>query len=126
MADEILAKQDGSILRITLNAPDRGNAGTCDNVPQLTRLINSAGEKADMVVLRGAGKDFCVGRAGMGSRPAAEPTADTGRNFSDVVFDAYGAMRNCPIAIDPLPPRPRAGHRREHPAACDITLASDK
>ena len=75
MADEILVKQDGPILRITLNAPDRGNAVTDDNVRELTRLINGAGEKADMVVLRGVGKDFCVGRAGMGSRPATEPTA---------------------------------------------------
>ena len=28
MADEILAKQDGPILRITLNPPERGNAVT--------------------------------------------------------------------------------------------------
>jgi len=72
MSDDILVKQDGPILRITLNAPDRGNAVTDDNVRELTRLINGAGEKADMVVLRGAGKEFCVGRAGMGSRPATE------------------------------------------------------
>src|ERR1051325_12208593 len=89
MADEIIVKQDGPILRITLNAPDRGNAVTDDNVRELTRLINGAGEKADMVVLRGAGKEFCVGRAGMGSRPATEPTAYARRGFSDVVFDAY-------------------------------------
>ena len=32
MADDILVKQDGPILRITLNAPDRGNAVTDDMV----------------------------------------------------------------------------------------------
>mgnify|MGYP002651990798 FL=1 len=94
MADDILVKQDGPILRITLNAPDRGNAVTDDMVVRLTKMINEAGKTSDIVVLRGAGKDFCVGRAGMGSRPATEPTAYTRRNFSDVVFDAYGAMRN--------------------------------
>ena len=31
MADDILAKQDGPILRITINAPDRGNAVTDDD-----------------------------------------------------------------------------------------------
>ena len=50
MSDDILVKQDGPILRITLNAPDRGNAVTDDNVRELTRLINGAGEKADMVI----------------------------------------------------------------------------
>ena len=57
MADEILVQQDGPILRVTLNAPDRGNAVTDDNVRELTRLINGAAEKADMVVLRGNGKE---------------------------------------------------------------------
>ena len=46
MADEILVQQDGPILRITLNAPDRGNAVTDDNVRELTRLINGAGRAA--------------------------------------------------------------------------------
>ena len=96
---DILTKQDGPILRITLNQPERGNAVTDDMVRELTRLINDASKSSDIVVLRGAGKDFCVGRAGMGSRPAVEPTAFERRNFSDVVFDAYGAMRNCPIPI---------------------------
>jgi len=126
MTDEILVKQDGPILRITLNAPDRGNAVTDDNVRELTRLINGAGEKADMVVLRGAGKEFCVGRAGMGSRPATEPTAYARRGFSDVVFDAYGAMRNCPIPIIAVVQGGAHGFGCAIAAACDITIASDK
>ena len=126
MADEILVKQDGPILRVTINAPDRGNAVTDDNVRELTRLINGAGEKADMVVIRGAGKEFCVGRAGMGSRPATEPTAYARRGFSDVVFDAYGAMRNCPIPIIAVVHGGAHGFGCAIAAACDITIASDK
>ena len=79
-----------------------------------------------MVVLRGNGKDFCVGRAGMGSRPAVEPTAYARRNFSDVVFDAYGAMRNCPIPIIAVVHGGAHGFGCAIAAACDITLASDK
>ena len=114
MANEVLVKQDGPILRITLNAPDRGNAVTDDNVRELTRLIS------------GAGKDFCVGRAGMGARPAVEPTAYARRNFSDVVFDAYGAMRNCPIPIIAVVQGGAHGFGCAIAAACDITIASDK
>ncbi len=96
---DILTKQEGPVLHITINQPDRGNAVTDDMVRELTRLIQEAPKTSDIVVLRGAGQDFCVGRAGMGARPEIEPTAFARRNFSDVVFDAYGTMRNCPIPI---------------------------
>src|ERR1700749_2731560 len=126
MAEEILVKQDGPILRITLNQPKRGNAVTDDMVRELTRLIEEAPKKSDIVVLRGAGKDFCVGRAGMGSRPPVEPTAYARRNFSDVVFNAYGAMRNCPIPIIAVVHGGAHGFGCAIAAACDITIASDK
>ena len=118
--NDIKVKQDGPVLRITLNQPKRGNAVTDDMVRELTKLIKQAPKKSDIVVLRGAGADFCVGRAGMGARPAVEPTAYTRRKFSDVVFDAYGAMRNCPIPIIAVV---QGG---AHGFACDITIASDK
>lgn len=126
MADEILVKQDGPILRVTINAPDRGNAVTDDMVRELTKLIAEAPKNSDIVVIRGAGKDFCVGRAGMGARPTVEPTAYARRNFSDVVFDAYGAMRNCPIPIIAVVQGGAHGFGCAIAAACDITLASDK
>ena len=126
MANDILVKQDGPILRITLNAPKRGNAVTDDMVRELTKLIREAPKKSDIVVLRGAGKDFCVGRAGMGARPAVEPTAYARRKFSDVVFDAYGAMRNCPIPIVAVVQGGAHGFGCAIAAACDITIASDK
>ena len=125
MADEILVKQDGAVLNITINAPDRGNAVTDDMVKTLTRTINEASKTADIVVLRGAGKDFCVGRAGMGARPSPEPTAYTRRNFSDVVFDAYGAMRNCPIPIIAVVQGGAHGFGCAIAASCDVTIAGD-
>ena len=122
---DILTKQDGPILRITLNQPKRGNAVTDDMVRKLSQLIRNAPKKSDVVVLRGAGKDFCVGRAGMGARPAVEPTAYTRRKFSDVVFDAYGAMRNCPIPIVCVVQGGAHGFGCAIAAACDVTIASD-
>ncbi|MEX2035639.1 MAG: enoyl-CoA hydratase/isomerase family protein [Xanthobacteraceae bacterium] len=126
MPDDILVKQDGPILRITLNHPERGNAVTDDMVRELTRLIGEAAKNSDIVLLRGAGSDFCVGRAGMGARPAVEPTAYERRNFSDVVFVAYGAMRNSPIPIVAVVQGGAHGFGCAIAAACDITLASDQ
>jgi enoyl-CoA hydratase/carnithine racemase len=62
----------------------------------------------------------------MGARPAVEPTAYERRNFSDVVFDAYGAMRNCPIPIICVVQGGAHGFGCAIAAACDITIASDK
>ena len=68
MAD-ILTKQDGQILRVTLNQPDRGNAVSDEMVAELTKIVDGAAKNSSIVVLRGAGKDFCVGRATMGATP---------------------------------------------------------
>ena len=126
MSDDILTKQDGPILRITLNVPNRGNAVTDEMVARLTGLVNDSSKTSDLVVLRGAGKDFCVGRAGMGSRPPVEPTAFARRNFSDVVFDAYGALRNSAIPVIAVVQGGAHGFGCAVAAACDITIASDK
>jgi len=125
MADDILVKQDGPILRITLNHPERGNAVTNEMVQELTRLIEGAPKTSDIVVLRGAGKDFCIGRHNAG-RPKVEPTAYEWRNMSDVVFDAYGAIRNCPVPVIGVVQGGAHGFGCAIAAICDITIAGDK
>jgi len=123
---DILTKQDGSILRVTLNQPDRGNAVSDDMVAELTGIIAGAEKTSSVVVLRGAGADFCVGRATMGQRPAVEPDAFERRTFSDVVFDCYGAMRNAKVPIVAVVQGRALGFGCAIAAACDITLASDQ
>jgi enoyl-CoA hydratase len=125
MAD-VLTKQDGAILRVTLNQPDRGNAVSDEMVAELTGIIEGAEKNSDIVVLRGAGKDFCIGRAVMGSTPKQDPDALERRNFSDVVFNCYGAMRNARIPIIAVVQGRALGFGCAIAAACDITLASDQ
>ena len=125
MAD-ILTKQDGPILRITLNQPDRGNAVSDEMVAELTGIIEGADKTSNVIVLRGAGKDFCVGRAVMGANPKPDPDALERRNFSDVVFNCYGAMRSAKIPIVAVVQGRALGFGCAIAAACDITLASDQ
>ncbi len=125
MSDEIQTRQDGAILHVTINAPERGNAVTDEMVVELTGVLRDAGKTADIVVLRGAGKDFCVGRHGMGARPAVEPTAYERRVFSDVVFDCYGALRNSPVPVIGVVQGGAHGFGCAVAAACDVTIASD-
>jgi len=123
---DILTQQDGPILRVTLNQPDRGNAVSDEMVAHLSSIIEGADKTSSVVVLRGAGKDFCVGRATMGQRPPTEPDAYERRSFSDVVFDCYGAMRNAKIPIVAVVHGRALGFGCAIAAACDITLASDQ
>lgn len=122
---DILVTHDGPILRITLNTPERGNAVSDDMVAELAGIVARAEKASSIVVLRGAGADFCVGRAMMGAAPANNPDAYERRAFSDVVFDCYGAMRNAKIPIIAAVQGRALGFGCAIAAACDITLASD-
>jgi len=57
---DILTRQDRAILHITLNRPERGNAVSDEMVAELTGILEGAEKTASVVVLRGAGVDFCV------------------------------------------------------------------
>jgi len=71
---DVLVKRDGAILEITLNRPDDGNAMSDDAAAELTRLLLNTDDGTDAIVLRGAGADFCIGRATMGRpRDGAPP-----------------------------------------------------
>jgi len=62
MSENFIVEQDGGILRVTVNRPDAGNAMTDAMALELTGIVNAAPKTSRMVLLRGAGKDFCVGR----------------------------------------------------------------
>jgi enoyl-CoA hydratase len=125
MSDEILAQQDGPILRITFNRPDAGNGATDGMATELARLLNGAAEKSRLVVLRGAGKEFCIGRATMGQQPAVMPEALVRKRGYDVIFNAYAAIRNCPIPVICAVQGGALGFGCAIAALCDITIASD-
>jgi enoyl-CoA hydratase len=129
MSNEILAEQDGGILRVTINRPDAGNAMTDAMALELTGIINDAPKTARMVLLRGAGADFCVGRATMGATPPLSPPRDPEalerRRFSDVVFNTYGAIRDCQVPVVCVVQGRALGFGCAVAAVADITLASD-
>ena len=100
MSSDILTARKGPVLEITLNRPEIGNAASDAMAVELTKLLLGAGESSEIVVLRGAGEDFCVGRETMGKRPpGAPPEAFELRRRNDVVFNCYGAFRRCEIPV---------------------------
>jgi enoyl-CoA hydratase len=125
MSDFLIEQADAS-LRVTINHPERGNAMTDDMAVELTRIIDGAAKTASVMVLRGAGDDFCVGRhRGSGGPP---PPADAlgRREVSDVIFGCYGAFRRAPIPIIGVVRGRALGFGCAIAALCDITVAGER
>jgi enoyl-CoA hydratase len=125
MSDDILVKQDGPILRITLNRPEHGNGATDPMALKLTETLLNPGEATRLVVLTGAGKDFCVGRAGMGQRPAVDPEALVRRRQSEVIFNSYASFRASPVPVIAVVRGLAAGYGCAIAGVADITIAAE-
>jgi enoyl-CoA hydratase len=125
MSADILIKQDGPILRITLNRPDHGNGATDPMALALTEALLKAGETSRLVVLNANGKDFCVGRANMGTRPAVDPEALVRRRQSEVIFDSYAAFRATTVPVIAVVRGLAAGYGCAIAGVADITIAAE-
>ena len=126
MSNEIITARKGPVLEITLNRPSIGNAASDGMATELARLLLAAGDNEEIVVLRGAGDDFCVGRESMGKRPPGPgPEALELRRRNDVVFNCYGAFRRCAIPVIGVVKGRALGFGCAIAAVCDITLAAD-
>ena len=121
MPDPILCTTDGPITRLTLNRPDVGNLMTVDMGKQLAQMIVAAGE-SQLIVLRGAGKDFCLGRDL--APPSGPPTAlDVRRGNTDPVVELYGAFRRTPVPVLGVVTGRAIGLGCALASLCDITFA---
>lgn len=120
----LLIKRDGPILEITINRPEDGNKMTDEMAVELTATLAGASGTSELVVLRGAGADFCLGRAG-GGRPPDSPEALARRRGYDVIFDCYAAFRRAAVPIVGAVTGRAAGFGCAIAALCDITIAAE-
>lgn len=125
MSNAIAVRQDGPILHVTLDRGAQGNGMTDDMVVELTAILNDAPKTSRLVLLRGAGEDFCIGRAGV-KPPAPDAQALDRRREFDIVFSCYGAFRRSPIPIIGVVQGKALGLGCALAALCDITIASDR
>src|SRR5579872_200813 len=127
MYTKILYSLDAGVARITLNRPDKRNALSRELIDEVKSAIGDAGRDPEcrVVLLAGAGKDFCSGAdlAGL------EKTAKNGvlDNMADArnMAELFLAIRNhrCPV-IAAVQGRALAGGCGLA-TACDIVLASE-
>ncbi len=121
---EILVETIGPITQITLNRPGEGNAVTNEMAVRLGEAITAACD-SHFIVLRGAGPDFCTGRAGMGNAPVRQLTAYERRSENDMIFGCGQAFRRSPVPVIGLVQGRAIGFGCVLSTLCDITLASE-
>ncbi|VCU71502.1 2,3-dehydroadipyl-CoA hydratase [Pigmentiphaga humi] len=125
MSNELLVRQDGAVLHVTINRPEHGNGMSDAMARELIQLLDRAHESSDLVLLRGAGADFCIGRARDPNRPAPSPDAYERREEYDVIFDCYRAIRRCQVPVIGVVQGRAMGFGTAVVALCDVSFASD-
>jgi enoyl-CoA hydratase len=125
MSDLIRSGREGDVATVTINRPNEGNVLSVDMLRELARSIRTvAVGDAKVIVLRSAGRDFCLGREGGGAAPL--PTALKLRaNVLEPILDAYDAIANAPQPVVAAVQGAAHGFGCAMAGACDVSIAAD-
>ncbi len=98
MHPNLIIEQQGRLLSVTLNRPE--DNGVSDSMAAaLSKLLSTAHETADAVLLRSIGPDFCTGRIrDAGTTPAASE-AYSRRDEYDGIFGLYHSLRSAKVPV---------------------------
>lgn len=125
MSDLIVCERDGDITMITLNRPEIGNRVSDPMAGQLADMIDEAAKESRLILLKGAGQEFCLGREAMGQRGPL-PEAYVLRGKTEVIFNCYDAFRRSKVPVIGVVQGRAIGFGCALAALCDITIATEK
>jgi len=125
MSEPILTEKLGDVTTIILNRPEAGNRQTDATWSEVTKMIDAAAQDSRVILFKGAGDDFCLGREAMG-QPGPVLEAYAVRERSETIFNLYGAFRNAKVPIIGVVQGRAVGLGCALAALCDITIASEK
>ena len=125
MAEPVLMTREGDVVTILMNRPESGNRQTDATWAKVTAMFDAASREARLIIFRGAGDDFCLGREAMGqATPVLEAYAV--RERGETIFNLYGAFRNARVPIIGVVQGRAVGLGCALAALCDITIAGDR
>lgn len=122
-APSVLLEREGALAVVTLNRPHRRNGLTVEMCARLhATLTGVAASDARVVILRGAGDDFCVGAD---LAPGGEEASSTPGDLGDL-HHAATLLHTMPQLTIAAIDGGCAGAGLGYAAACDLRVASDR
>ena len=128
MADEqpVLYSVEGAVARITLNRPEKRNALNAAVIAGVKECLGhaAADEHVRVIVIAGAGKDFCSGADLSALRQIAQASVDENAEDARSLLDLFVLIRQIPVpVVAAVTGRALAGGAGLA-SACDLVLAS--
>jgi enoyl-CoA hydratase len=124
MSNPILCENDGQVTTITLNRPQTGNRVTNPMLDTLRQMIEAA-SGSRVIVLRGAGDNFCVGRELPPEGHDKSITAlDARRIHTAPMLDLAAAFDRSSVPVVGVVRGKVAGGGCALAALCDVTIAA--
>lgn len=127
----LLRRQDGGVLVLTIDRPERGNSLDRDTVLELVDAIGpleADGGEVRAVLLRSEGKHFCTGAdlTSAGARGEADrpPVGHVLRSVSSGVNRLVEAVWDCPLPVVAELTGRTSGFGLHLALACDVTVAA--
>ena len=122
-ASPVLCETAGQITTITLNRPEVGNRLTNEMAATVRQMIDAADGR--VIVLRGAGENFCLGR----ELPAKAHETLTALEAKDIhtepILSLCAAFERSPLPIVGVVQGKAMGGACALAAMCDVTIAAD-
>jgi methylglutaconyl-CoA hydratase len=122
----VLYSVEGAVARITLNRPEKRNALNQAVIAGVKEQLREAArdERVSVVVITGAGKDFCSGADLAALQQIAQATVDENAEDARSLLDLFLLIRQIPVpVVAAVRGRALAGGCGLA-TACDIVLAS--
>jgi enoyl-CoA hydratase/carnithine racemase len=120
----LLREDNDGVTTLTLNRPEVGNRLTNPMADDLRRIIGEAANSR-VIVLRGAGDNFCLGRELPPEAHGQLSALEAKRIHTEPILNLCAAFENSPIPIIGVVQGKAMGGATAIAAMCDITLASD-
>ncbi|MGH7497775.1 MAG: enoyl-CoA hydratase/isomerase family protein [Gemmatimonadales bacterium] len=117
--------RDGGVLTLTLDRPDKRNALSASLIEALSDALQRADLDADtrVVVLRGAGKDFCAGADLAELLESADRALAENEAAARLLGSVFEQIRNLPKPVVAVVQGRAFAGGAGLATACDITLA---
>ena len=127
MSAPLEVARDGGVLTLTLNRPDKRNALSSALVEALHGALDSADLDAEVrvVVLAGAGKDFCAGADLEELLASADASAEANEASALRLGSLFTRMRSLPKPVVAVVRGRALAGGAGLMTACDIVIASD-